>query len=70
MMIKVVSYTLDGKTEHDMLSNSHNIAGVIAWAVMFAVVVLFLSWWIIPIRKLGIHDIKFYCDKNEKMRSK
>lgn len=64
-MINIVSYTFDGKVDPCMESDSYSLAGVIVNFIMFAIVFMFILWWMIPIRWAGAFDEKFTCDKKK-----
>ena len=64
-MINAVEYTFNGKTDTSMLKDSYGIMDVIIWTMMFVIVFVFLSWWIVPLRKLGVLSIRFHCNKDK-----
>ena len=64
-MIRFISYVFDGQTDKCAIRDSHTVFGVIAWTIMFITTIVCLSWWVIPLRKVGFYALEFHCGKNE-----
>ena len=64
-LAEVISYTFEGTTKSDMTSDRYSVVGVMIHFIMFVIVFVCLSWWVIPLRWTGVFDYKFVCDKKE-----
>jgi hypothetical protein len=64
--IKLVDYTFYGTTERAHI-DEFDIIDIIMIFAMVILTVLFIAWWVAPIRviinKLNLKDVRFKCDK-------
>ena len=49
---------------------SFSVFDVVMTIFCTSVIVCFVGWWIVPLRWIGLHKQRFYCERKSDMRRK